>query len=421
MNRAISIFVAFLTVVSCMDLEQISSERNNPYQSDLHNVSIRLQSPSALADVRMDGIIVYINNVLNGSRFEGRTDAEGKVVFSLPNGLYSVSTSHAFNDELYSASEDRVRVADADRSVSMLLNKVRTGDILIKEIYCGGCKKTPEEGNYQSDKYIVLHNNTSGVVWLDGLCFGMSDPYNATGTNVWIKKDPATGATIFPSFVPLVEAVWQIGGDGDDFPLASGEDAVLVINGAIDHSQQYPLSVNLNHQDYFVCYNTTYFPNLTYHPVPGDKIRQERILNVVIKIGQANAFPLSISSPAPVIFRPEGTTIQEHIAQADNVIPIPGSSNGHRAVCIPYDWVEDAVDVFDGRSSNNVKRFSSAIDGGCVYQSDVYMGHSLMRKINEGKSAALGYEVLVDTNNSSNDLYERDVQSLHVEKEGGDE
>ena len=269
MNRAISIFVAFLTVVSCMDLEQISSERNNPYQSDLHNVSIRLQSPSDLADVRMDGIIVNIDNVLNGSRFEGRTDAEGKVVISLPNGLYSVSTSHAFNDELYSASEDRVRIADADRTVSMLLNKVKTGDILIKEIYCGGCKKTPEEGNYQSDKYIILHNNTSDIVWLDGLCFGMSDPYNATGTNVWIKKDPATGATIFPSFVPLVEAVWQIGGDGDDFPLASGEDAVLVINGAIDHSQQYPLSVNLNHQDYFVCYNTTYFPNPTYHVPDG--------------------------------------------------------------------------------------------------------------------------------------------------------
>ena len=416
-----TIFIALLTAASCMDLEQISSDRNNPYESDMHDINIVLRVPEGLEDVQMSGIAVYIDNVHNGSRFEATTGTDGMVEFSLPNGLYSVSASHTFYDELYSGAEDRVRIADADRTVSMALSKVKTGDILIKEIYCGGCKKTPEEGNYQSDKYIILHNNISETVYLDRLCFGMTDPYNATGNNVWIKKDPATGATIFPSFVPLVEAVWQIGGDGDDFPLASGEDAVLVINGAVDHSQQYPLSVNLNHPEYFVCYNTTLFPNTAYHPVPGDKIRQERILDVVIKIGQSNAFPLSISSPAPVIFRPEGITIQEYVSKTDNVISIPGSSNSRRAVSIPYDWVLDAVEVFDARSSNNVKRFPPAIDGGYVYQSDTYIGHTLMRKVNEGKSARMGFEVLVDTNNSSNDMYESSIQSLHAEKEGADE
>ena len=36
-----------------------------------------------------------------------------------------------------------------------------------------------------------------------------------------------------------------------------------------------------------------------------------------------------------------------------------------------------------------------------------------MRKVDESQSAASGYEVLMDTNNSMNDFYEREKQSLH--------
>jgi hypothetical protein len=59
------------------------------------------------------------------------------------------------------------------------------------------------------------------------------------------------------------------------------------------------------------------------------------------------------------------------------------------------------------------------LDGGYIYQSTTYQGHTLMRRTNENKSQAAGYEILVDTNNSSNDFYERDTQSLHAAGEGG--
>ena len=36
-----------------------------------------------------------------------------------------------------------------------------------------------------------------------------------------------------------------------------------------------------------------------------------------------------------------------------------------------------------------------------------------MRRVDEALSGAAGYEVLMDTNNSSNDFYERETQSLH--------
>ena len=55
----------------------------------------------------------------------------------------------------------------------------------------------------------------------------------------------------------------------------------------------------------------------------------------------------------------------------------------------------------------------AATDAGFVLQSDVFKGHTLRRKVDEKASAENGYEVLVDTNNSSNDFYESEIQSLH--------
>ena len=414
MKRFIYIISVILTAVSCMDIGTI-----NPYAEDLHTISLSLSLPEGVDAKAAAGVKIAVSDVSNGNPFETVTDASGKASITLPNGLYRVSVSLSANDELYSASEDRIRLSGSDREISLMLVKVKTGDIVIKEIYCGGCKKLPQEGEYQSDKYIILHNNSDKVMHLDSLCFGMISPPNATAANPWIKKDPATGSNIYPEFVPVFEAVWQFGGSGNDFPLKPGEDAVIAICGAIDHAAQYPLSVNLNHEDYFVCYNTTYFPNTHYHPAPGDKIRQERILNVVIKTGQSNAFPFSVSSPGVVIFKAKGITMHEFIGKEGSLTQIPGTTGGSRAVCIPFDWVEDAVEVFDGRSSNNTKRFVPQLDGGYIYQSTTYQGHTLMRRTNENKSQAAGYEVLVDTNNSSNDFYERDTQSLHAAGEGG--
>ena len=215
-----------------------------------------------------------------------------------------------------------------------------------------------------------------------------------------------------PEFLPIIQAVWQFPGDGDDFPLQPGGDAVMCLRGAIDHAAQYPLSVNLNRPDYFVCYNSTYFTNTAYHPAPGSLVSQDRYLDVVIKIGQANAYTLSISSPTVVIFRAEGTTIQEYVSVAENIIQVPGSMVD-KVVKVPFEWVLDAVEVFDGRSSANQKRLVPSLDAGYVIQSDIFLGHSLRRNVDEQATAVAGYEVLADTNNSLNDFYESEKQSLH--------
>lgn len=394
-----------LLLAGCMDMND-----SNPYDGDLHVLKISSVWPEGV-QVRGEADVL-VEDMNNGSRYSGRTDMEGNAEFNLPDGLYRVNLSGRADGMVFNASADKVVLSGETRTLSLSISVSKAGSIVIKEVYCGGCKKLPEEGNYQADQYIILHNNHFETCHLDGLCFGTLSPYNSMGSNPWITTDPETGESTLPDFVPVIQAVWQFPGDGDDFPLAPGEDAVVCLGGAIDHAAQYPLSVNLNKPDYFVCYNTTYFPNTSYHPAPGSNVSVERYLDVVIKMGKANAYTASISSPAIVLFRAEGVSIQDHVADPDNITPVPGSMSDN-VVKIPFEWIQDAVEVFDARSNDNKKRLVPSLDAGYVLQTDSFLGRSLMRRVDEAASAYSGYEVLADTNNSLNDFYETEKQSLH--------
>ena len=389
-----------LAAVSCADIRHV-----NPYKEGLHVLTVSPDWPES--GLERSGAEVRVEDMNTGSRYVSQTDADGKAAFSLPSGLYRVTLSGRDGSNVFNASADKVVVSGEDFTLDLNLSISKAGSIVIKELYCGGCKKLPLEGDYQADQYFILHNNDYQVQYLDGICFGTLSPYNSTGANPWVSEKGQ-----LPEFIPLIQAVWQFPGDGDDFPLQPGEDAVICLRGAIDHAAQYPLSVNLNKPDYYVCYNSTYFNNTAYHPAPGNLISQDRYLDVVIKTGKANAYTMSLSSPAVVIFRAEGITIQDYVLIPENVTPVPGSAVDN-VVKVPYEWVLDAMEVFDGRSANNQKRLSASVDAGYVSLSDTFLGHTLMRRVDEEATDQAGYEILADTNNSLNDFYETEKQSLH--------
>lgn len=403
----ILLLMTFLTTGSCTDID-----KDNPYDNQLHTLQVNAVYPNEYSNYLREGVTVKIEDIDRGNSYTSKTDKNGTVRFSLTKGIYRIQISDKAEQDIFNGLADKVKLVNGDLALNLPLVHSRSGDIVIKEIYCGGCTKLPFEGNYQSDKYMILHNNTSETQYLDGLCFGSLDPYNSQATNVWVTQDESTGATIFPDFLPVAQCVWQFGGTGQTFPLAPGEDAVVVICGAIDHAAQYIQSVNLNKPGYFVCYNPVYFWNTLYHPAPGDQITPDHYLNVVIKTGQANAYTFSVFSPATVLFKAKDTTIQDFVSQADNVIQKPGSTVD-RIVKVPINWVLDAVEIYYGGSSNNMKRMPPSVDAGYVTQSALYDGRTLYRHTDEEASREAGYEILEDTNNSSSDFYEREKQSLH--------
>ena len=400
MRKIIYILSIVLAAVSCADIRHV-----NPYEEGLYVLTVTPEWPEG--SLERSSAEVRVEDMNTGSRYVSQTSADGTATFTLPNGLYRVTLSGRDGSDVFNASADKVVISGRDHTLALTLSISKAGSIVIKELYCGGCKKLPQEGDYQADQYIILHNNDYQVQYLDGICFGTLSPYNSTGANPWISEDG-----LLPEFIPLIQAVWQFPGDGDDFPLQPGEDAVVCLRGAIDHAAQYPLSVNLNRPDYFVCYNSTYFDNTKFHPAPGNLISQDRYLDVVIKTGKANAYTMSLSSPAVVIFRAEGITIQDYVLIPENVTPVPGNAVDN-VVKVPYEWVLDALEVFDGSSANNQKRLAASADAGYVSLSDTFLGHTLMRRVDEEATALAGYEILADTNNSLNDFYETEKQSLH--------
>lgn len=396
-KMAFALLCAMVCMLSCVRLG-----KENPYEGQLCNVTVKLQYPEGHSSSEREGVNVVFEEINRLISFNAVTSEQACAELELPRGLYRISASDSRGTSIYNGTLDKVRVSE-DRDITLELSFSQSGTLVFKEIYCGGCTMDPATGNYRSDKYVILHNNSQDVEYLDGLCFGTLAPYNSNANNPW-------GGIM--DFAPVIQAVWKFPGEGEDFPLQSGEDAILCLCGAIDHTAKYHLSVNLNRPDCFICYNELYFPNPTYHPVPGDKTSKERYMIVVEKLGQANAYTFSINSPTAIIFRPKDITIEDYIRLQDTVIQIPGSSSD-RVVCIPWEWILDGVEVFNGSTNTNNKRIRSDVDAGYVTLSETFKGRSLMRREDEKASAESGYTVLMDTNNSSADFYERQTASLH--------
>ena len=358
------------SLILALFLAACTSLPETPYEEALLSLEVRITYPEAYADYCREGVEVAIEEVSSAGRYTAPTDAGGCARFRVTRGIYRVAVSDNAGEAIFNGMTDRVRLTDGDLALTLPLSYSRPGNILIKEIYCGGCSRAPLEGTYQADRYVILHNNSSETHCLDGLCLGTLEPYNSNSTsgNVWTSTDPDTGATLFREYAPVVEAVWRFPGDGEQFPLAPGEDAVVAINGAVDHTLQYPLSVDLNRGEYFVCYNPTLYPNTTYHPVPGDRIQPARYMEVAVKVGRSNSYILSLSSPTVVLFRSVGVEMDDYLAdRAASTVTKPGSSE--ICVKIPWEWILDGVEVYSGSSSNNVKRLSDAVDAGFVYLS----------------------------------------------------
>ena len=410
MKRLLIYILAGLSCISCLNLNS-----SDPYQKNLYELAVSLDFPEEDDGIEKAGIEILVEDINTGGKYLISSDEKGDANIRIPNGSFRINASFIEDGCIWQGMEDGIVLSAENKSITIRMTKSKLGDIIIKEIYCGGCTKNPvENSDFQSDKYIILHNNSNKTAYLDSLCLGTMSPYNSTSDNVWISKTE-DGQTIYRDFIPLLQAVWKIGGDGTTYPLEPGQDAIIAVNGARNFAEIYPESVNLDRPDCFICYAPVEFPNTTYHPVPGNNTSPERIMDLIIKTSRGNAFAFSVTSPTVIIFKAEGLSIEEYVRQAENIIPIPGGSSEDKVTKIPPQWVLDGVEVFNGASSKNTKRLMPLIDAGAVSLSVRYKGKSLMRRKDEANSTKFGYEILIDTNNSTKDFYESEHASLWKE------
>ena len=213
--------------------------------------------------------------------------------------------------------------------------------------------------------------------------------------------------------------------------------------GAIDNTKTYSKSVNYANKDYYTMYDPeSGFNNTSYYPTPADTIPASQYLKAV-NFGQANAWPLSQTSPAFFIFQTKNTTPAAFANDASNITYAPDKpkTKVYAVLKVPTDWILDGVEVYqDINESKSKKRFGANVDAGYVKQT-IKLGHSVYRNVDaeatkkiEGNTAKLVYStqygtdpsgidaeasmkngakiVYMDSNNSSSDFHERKQFSL---------
>ena len=314
--------------------------------------------------------------------------------------------------------------------------------VVIKEIYNGGCKK--EDGSqFQYDKCIVLYNNCPQKAVINNLCFGQASPSNAQANNQNYGND---GKLTYESegFIPVWNGIFYFPGA---LEIAPYSQVVVNVHGAIDNTQTVPNSVNYANPDYYAMYDPECgYVNTNYYPTPSELIPTSHYLKGVL-FALGNAWPLSVTSPALVLFQVKGTTPAEYATNTANFWYDGGREGNQSQTCIkvPNEWIVDAVEVYAaGAPDKCVKRLTADIDAGYVWLTN-YQGHSLYRNVdqewteelpeNAGRlvyNYALGVDnstdpsgidaeasirngahiIYLDTNNSTADFHERQRCSL---------
>lgn len=402
---------------SCQQkLDELLSE--NPYLEGTKKLNISLVYPEAFKSEIKEGVQITVTNPTNGATYNLTSNKEGKASLELQYGFYRVSVSDKGTPvsgaiPIFNRSVDQIRLIDnvkGDVNLNIDLALSYAGQLLIKEVYYRG-STGPDMKSFQYDKYIALYNNSNEVAYLDSVCFGVVEPYNAPSKPISWTYTNSSGQEVIRDTVPVVEAVWQFPGTGKSHPLQPGEQAVVALTAAVNHTILRPMSVNLDVPGYWVCYNQRY-TNSSYHPSPGANLANHW-LDLLWKEGNSSAYPFSTVSPAPIIFRIPEVGAQAYINNPANRSRKPGSSSSTEYIMIPYSWVLDGVEAFD--NDTRYKRLPATIDASYVIMTNEerYLGKTIHRKIDEAATAAAGGRIVyMDTNNSANDFYIRETQSI---------
>ena len=386
-----------------------------------------------------DAVEVTVTDKSSSTAYKATT-VNGTATFRLVAGIYEASATLYKESSIYNGTNSSVTVVDSGANAFTLnLAESTTSQVIIKELYFGGCMDNEGAKDYALDKYVILYNNSPLEADAGKMAFAIGSPANSNGTNFYLKD----GKLTYSDYIPAWNAVWWF---QKDVKIAPYSQIVISITGAINHTETYNNSVDLSKADY-VFYDPEVFNKASDYPAPSASIPADNYLKTYC-YGMGTAWTISKTSPAFFIFSPEGTTTKAFVTNTDN-IESPTGKPAFNCAKIPLAWVKDGVDVFDNANiQKSNKRLLDSVDAGYVGFTNKN-GYTIYRNVdkeatealaeNEGKlvynyaggtadveggstdpsgidaeaSIAKGAHIIYkDTNNSRNDFHQRKVASI---------
>lgn len=394
-----------------------------------------------------EGLEVQLRNTSSGSIFIQTTNAEGKALFNVPPGNYEATASGKYAEEgtayTYNGLSGQILVrSNEPNNVVITMKSARISQVIIKEVYNGGCLRDDGTTTFQHDKCIILYNNSDQKASINNVCIGQATPANAHTQNYNYNNQ---GRLTYEEegFIPVWNGIWYFPSTLEIEPYSQ---VVINVHGAIDNTQTVSQSVNYANADYYCMYDPeSGYNNTSYNPTPSSVIPTSHYLKAV-RIALGNAWAFSVSSPALVVFHTKDISPATFATDVSNQW-YDGNRVTQAWLCnkVPNEWIIDGMEVFSsGNKDSSVKRLTADIDAGYVWLTN-YQGHTLYRNVdkeatealpeNEGKLVyqySLGVDgstdpsgidaeesmrqgahiIFQDTNNSSNDFHERQKCSL---------
>ena len=231
------------------------------------------------------------------------------------------------------------------------------------------------------------------MVYLDHLCLTPLHPAYATATlPKWPDED---GVDKYAYGVTL----WQIQGDGDDWPLLPGE-SVVISQEAADHTKIASFSGSFglidNSKSEWECWAGN--PQRVNEEVPD--LPYVFWSGTIIKLQWLTA----VSGSAFCLYQP-GRNLEfgddDYWKVGVTTQCVVGGS-GQQFARMPVGDILDAVELIPTMSDLNMKRIPGIIDSGAASVGGTYLGKSICRKVVATRDD--GTPIYQDTNNSTDDF-----------------
>ncbi len=408
-KKYIAILAAAAGLCSCVDMMESASEAEivNPLA-----VSFKVKAMSGFVDADgngeidpnfpVEGLTVRYTNFEEDASFESQTDASGMARTKVAPGNYTISVFGETEDEngvtyyLNGSVQNKAITADitdeqaeASNDFSIAIRPAKVGPLCFSQIFYCGSTNPETSSTYFRDQFYEIYNNGDEVCYLDHLCFAQLVPAFATATlPQWPAEDGLNNYV-------YAQTVWQLPGNGNDYPLKPGESFVIVQEAAnhADHSK-YGGIVDTSMAEFEVWTGNAgrvneNVPDLRYAFWSGFINKMQWLTSVM---GSA----LCIYQPGYQLeFSPINTGVVGETTQKQ----VGGSQEFVR---IPAEQLIDGVEMIPTSTSLNMKRIPGFVDAGAASTNDIYVGLSVCRKV-VGRRAD-GTPLYSDTNNSSEDF-----------------
>ncbi len=243
-------------------------------------------------------------------------------------------------------------------------------------------------GWYLNDQFYEVYNNSDKVMYLDHLCLALLEPeFPTTILPEWPAEDG--DGYVYSS------VLWQIQGDGDDYPLQPGESVVFVQEAA-DHikvSEGGSVINSLASAD-FECWSGN--PQRINPNVPDIPYVFWVSVNSFMWMTSVDGSAFALYQPGKNLefgsdYWKEGVTTSAKVG-----------GNGQQYARLPIKDILDAVECIPTPNDLDMKRVPGILDSGAASANGYFEGKSVARKIDSYRED--GSPIFQDTNNSTADF-----------------